>query len=112
MAKSVTDWIDESEDWQRRMLLELRTLIKTTVPDAEETLKWGQPCYSRNGLFCYLQRAKQHVTLGFQRGAQMRDPQGVLQGSGKLMRHLRFGRDAEIDEAQCSALIREAIRLD
>lgn len=112
MAKSVTDWIEEGEDWQQQLLRKLRALIRSAVPDAQEALKWGQPCYSRNGLFCYLQRAKQHVTLGFQKGARMNDPDRLLQGSGKQMRHLKFDANANIDEAQCTALIEEAIRLD
>lgn len=112
MTKSVTEWIDDTEEWQRVLLRELRSIIQTAAPDAAEALKWGQPCYSRNSLFCYLQRAKQHVTLGFQKGAQMNDPNGVLQGSGKTMRHLRFERNADIDEAQCTALVMEALRLD
>lgn len=112
MTKSVMDWIDETEDWQKTLLLELRGIIKTAAPDAEEALKWGQPCYSRNSLFCYLQRAKGHVTIGFQKGSQMSDPAGVLQGSGKTMRHLRFEQNADIDETQCSALLMEALRLD
>ena len=112
MTKSVMDWIDETEDWQKTLLLELRSIIQTAAPDAEEALKWGQPCYSRNSLFCYLQRAKQHVTLGFQKGSQMNDPAGVLQGTGKMMRHLKFERSADIDEAQCTALLIEALRLD
>lgn len=112
MAKSVVEWIDESEDWQRPMLRQLRDVIRREAPDAEEAVKWGQPCYSMNSLFCYLQRAKKHVTLGFQNGARMKDPDGVLEGEGKLMRHVKFERGADIDDPQCAGLIREALRLD
>ncbi len=83
-----------------------------TVPDAVESLKWGQPCYARNGLFCYLQRAKSHVTLGFQKGAAMNDPHGVLRGDGKQMRHVAFTEGDELDAGLCAGLIREAIRVD
>lgn len=112
MAKSVQEWIDESEGWQKTYLLQLRQIIQTTVPDAQEALKWGQPCYSRNSLFCYLQRAKKHVTLGFQNGAQLDDPGSILVGEGKQMRHLKFELGTTIDEATCTALIRSAIDLD
>ena len=112
MAKLVSDWIDEAEGWQKDALRELRSIILNTVPDAAEALKWGQPCYSRVGLFCYLQRAKQHVTLGFQKGALMKDPAGLLRGSGKEMRHLKFERSDDIDEARCVGYIQEALRLD
>ena len=110
--KTVLQWIDESEQWQSALLSELRTVIQSTVPDAQEAMKWGQPCFSRNGLFCYLQRAKNHVTLGFQKGAKMNDPDGLLKGDGKQMRHVKFGQNSQIDPVQCAALIKEAIRLD
>ena len=112
MAKSVMDWVDECEDWQKVGILRLRQIILTTVPDAREELKWGQPCYSRNKLFCYLQRAKGHVTLGFQKGAQLDDPSGVLEGDGKQMRHMKFTPGATIDDAICTDLIRNAVSLD
>jgi len=112
MANAVEVWIDQADGWQKRLLQELRAVILAAVPDATEALKWGQPCYSRNGLFCYLQRSKGHVTLGFQKGARMKDPESLLQGDGKQMRHLKFDSDATIDEETCTGFILEAIRLD
>jgi hypothetical protein len=93
-------------------LQRLRAIILSLSPDATEAFKWGQPCYTRNALFCYLQRAKTHVTLGFQKGALMSDPGNRLLGDGKQMRHIRFGPDEAIDTALCTALIEEALRLD
>jgi len=58
------------------------------------------------------QRAKAHVTLGFQQGAVMHDPHGVLRGEGKQMRHVTFEEGDDVDAAVCADLIREAIRVD
>ena len=41
MPKSVDDWINESDDWQKVYLKHLRAIILAAVPDAEEALKWG-----------------------------------------------------------------------
>lgn len=112
MAKTVQEWFDESEDWQKPLLRDLREIIFSAVPDAKEDLKWGQPCYKRNSNFCYLQRAKSHVTLGFQKGAKFSDPHGLLTGEGKQMRHVAFPAGSSIDRALCLALINEANRLD
>jgi len=35
------------------------------------------------------------VNLGFQRGADLQDPSGVLQGTGKAMRHISLKRLSE-----------------
>jgi len=112
MATSVDAWFDQGSARQRAQLAELRSILRATVPDAVESLKWGQPCYARRGLFCYLQRAKAHVTLGFQQGAVMQDPHGVLRGAGKQMRHVTFEEGDDVDAAVCADLIREAIRVD
>ena len=112
MSTTVDQWISIAPEAQRAQLNELRALILAIAPDATEALKWGQPCYTRNGLFCYLQRAKSHVTLGFQKGALMSDPGKRLLGDGKQMRHVSFGPGETIDMASCKALIEEALRLD
>jgi len=112
MATTVDAWFDQGSARQRAQLAELRSILRATVPDAVESLKWGQPCYVRRSLFCYLQRAKTHVTLGFQQGAVMNDPHGVLRGKGKQMRHVTFEEGDDVDAAVCADLIREAIRVD
>jgi hypothetical protein len=112
MGKTIEEWFDEAGARQKAQLLVLRSIIMATVPDAVEALKWGQPCYSRNGLFCYLQRSKAYVTLGFQKGASMHDPQHALHGDGRQMRHITFNANDEVDGTLCSNLIKEAINLD
>ncbi|MBL8590500.1 MAG: DUF1801 domain-containing protein [Methylobacteriaceae bacterium] len=112
MSRSIDAWIAEAPEAQRSQLQRLRSLVIAAAPDAVESLKWGQPCFARKTLFCYLQRARTHVTLGFQKGALMSDPDKRLVGDGKLMRHVRFGRSETIDTKLCTALIEEALRVD
>ncbi|HVH27205.1 MAG TPA: DUF1801 domain-containing protein [Vicinamibacterales bacterium] len=51
-----------------------------------------------------------HVTLGFHRGADLDDPGGVLQGSGKTWRHLVLKKLSELDRPELRALLRRARR--
>jgi hypothetical protein len=37
--------------------------------------------------FCYIAAHKDQVNLGFNYGAELPEPEGLLQGPGKLMRH-------------------------
>lgn len=112
MANTVDDWIGESTGVQQLQLATLRQLILAAVPEAKEAIKWGQPCFSRKALFCYLQRAKTHVTLGFQKGARMNDPDGLLVGEGSAMRHVKITPTDTMDESRITTLIREAVRVD
>jgi hypothetical protein len=51
------------------------------------------------------------VTLFFLRGASLPDPQGVLSGSGRLVRHLRLEDASTLDRAPVKALMAEALGL-
>ena len=42
----------------------LRGLVKAAVPNAKESIKWGQPVYEENGPFAYVRRSKTTSTSG------------------------------------------------
>jgi hypothetical protein len=44
----------------------------------------------------YIGVYKKHVNLGFHRGASMDDPDGVLEGSGKQLRHIKIKSQADL----------------
>jgi hypothetical protein len=48
------------------------------------------------------------VTLFFLRGADLDDPEGLLEGTGRLVRSLRLERAADLDRPAVRALIRQA----
>lgn len=112
MTIEVENWISAAPPNQQVQLRRLRSIILELAPDSDEAIKWNQPCYTQRHLFCYLQRAKKHVTMGFQNGARLNDPSSLLSGDGKLMRHINFAADAEIEEIAIKALIRDALRVD
>lgn len=105
-------WFAALDPAQHEILADLRALILATDDNIEETLKWGQPCYTQNGLFCYLQKAKAHVTIGFQKGAQIVDDANLLEGQGKDMRHLRFSLGSTVPRDDVQRLVNAALALD
>lgn len=112
MEQAVRTWFDKLTEGQREMLHELRDLVLSSDDNLTENLKWQQPCYSRNQLVCYLQKAKTHVTLGFQQGAHLSDPMNILEGSGKSMRHVKLALNRAFDREPLKALLVEAIAWD
>jgi hypothetical protein len=64
--------------------------------DVRELLHDGHPtaCVG-DAAFAYVNVFKDHVNVGFFRGAEIDDPERLLQGTGRFMRHvkLRPGRD-------------------
>jgi len=55
--------------------------------------------------FAYVGVFKAHVNVGFFLGSELPDPAGLLEGTGKRMRHVKLRPDAEIDADALSALI-------
>ncbi len=58
--------------------------------------------------FGYVNVFQAHVNVGFFQGATLRDPAGLLQGTGKRMRHVKLKPGEAVYEAALAALIREA----
>ena len=55
--------------------------------------------------FGYVNVFKAHVNVGFFFGAELQDPTGLLEGSGKRMRHVKVKPGADLNFAALSALI-------
>jgi hypothetical protein len=55
--------------------------------------------------FGYVNSFKSHVNVGFFYGALLKDPTGLLQGSGKRMRHVKLIPGPELDTAALHDLI-------
>jgi hypothetical protein len=58
--------------------------------------------------FGYVNVFKSHVNVGFFRGAELPDPAHLLEGTGKLMRHVRLEPGLAADAASLSKLIETA----
>jgi len=58
--------------------------------------------------FGYVNVFTAHVNVGFFQGAGLRDPAGLLQGSGKFMRHVKLRPGLAIDAAALHQLIEAA----
>jgi len=63
-ADDVDSYIASSEPEARPTLNELRKLIKSTIPKAEESISWGVPFYKYHGLLAGFAVFKNHVSFG------------------------------------------------
>lgn len=89
------------------MILQEVPLAYELLYDAYNTVSMAYS-YSEdlNDAFCHVAAYTLHVNLGFNRGADLADPNGVLQGSGKRIRHVRI----ESAEDLASPYVRDFIR--
>ena len=77
--------------------------------DVRELLHDGHPtaCVG-DAAFGYVNAFSAHVNVGFFRGAELADPAGLLEGTGKVMRHLKLSPDRDLDPAALTELIEAA----
>jgi hypothetical protein len=90
----------------------LREVIRTTAPEARETIKWAQPVYESGGPFAYIKAFGKSVNLGFWRGTEIHDPSGRLVGEGDRMRHVRLVTLADVDRDLVAGWVRQAVELN
>jgi len=84
-------------------------VIRKCGDDVREVLHDGQPTACVAGAaFAYVDTFKAHVNVGFFRGAELADPKGMLEGSGKLMRHVKIRPGTNLDSVALSNLIHAA----
>ena len=61
------------------------------------------------GGFCHVAAYAKHVNLGFNQGASLPDPKGLLAGSGARIRHVRIARASDAAQPGVLALVRAAV---
>jgi hypothetical protein len=59
--------------------------------------------------YAYIAVHGAHVNLGFYYGASLVDPQGILEGNGKTLRHIKLGDVASARSSAVANLLRQAI---
>jgi hypothetical protein len=84
-------------------------VIRGCGDDVREVLHDGHPtaCVA-DAAFAYVNAFKSHVNVGFFGGAVLADPAGLLEGTGKFMRHVKLRPDGNVDAAALRALIQSA----
>lgn len=59
--------------------------------------------------FIHIATYAQHVNLGFDRGTELDDPDELLKGTGKLIRHIRLTTIADVKQKFVIRLIEQAV---
>lgn len=109
---TVDEYIAKLGSPQREVVEGLRRIVKEAAPAATESIKWRMPWFEQNGLLCYIDSAKGHVRFGFYRGAELPDPEGLLEGTGKTGRHIKVRDLKDILRGPLTSLVKEAVRLN
>jgi hypothetical protein len=91
----------------------VRSLMKKEVKGVEEYVNpWNIPSFDSNGPLCCFMVGKFHVTFAFMRGASLTDPEKLLEGTGKGVRHVKLRNVADVKKPGVKNLVVEAATLN
>ncbi len=107
----ISDYDPDIQEWA----LSARDLVLSVQPQAREEVEtsWGGYLLFKQGAgggntVCFISAHNKHVSLGFSEGAELADPAGLLQGSGKRQRHVKIKKAADLERAGLKELLTEA----
>jgi hypothetical protein len=108
---SVDAWFGQPDHELRRLARPWFERMRGCGDDVRELMHDGYPtaCVGE-AAFGYVGAFSAHVNVGFFHGASLSDPAGLLEGSGKRMRHVKLRWGRPLNEAALSALIAAAYR--
>jgi hypothetical protein len=114
---SVLEYIEETNPTEVRELLTAAPLFlqETLPPFATCAIKWRIPFYSLRRNFCYLNRHRDHITLGFPHGYKLAPQPGVLLGESENLKQVRYLEICSVEglySEETLQILHEAILLD
>ena len=97
------------------LALRTRKFVLELLPGAEESVDTSAPVIGYGygpgykGLICTLILSKSGVKLGLVRGAELADPKGLLEGSGKTHRYVSLKTPPDLGRLGLKKLVQAAV---
>ena len=103
MGDGFDEIVAESTPRVRDLAIGCRALIREVFPAMVE-VPWPRQRVIGHGVgprkmsehFCYIAVQRDHVNLGFNYGAELPDPERLLEGPGKLLRHVKIASEEDL----------------
>lgn len=107
--------IADVEPRSKKIARRLRSFIFDIHPDAVEVVRLGDRAATygvgpkkMSEAYAYISPQKEYVNLGFFYGTSLEDPEGLQEGTGKAMRHVKVRSVEEADQPAVRRLIEAA----
>ena len=113
------EFLSGSDPTVRSLALRLRTIVVGEMAPCHEYIFWmrtkvvllyGSSDRVIDDNICFISVFARHVDLAFKRGADLDDPDGILEGAGKGMRHIKVKASADLARAAIRSLLRQSRR--
>lgn len=117
MADDVERFLGSYPSDVRTLALQLRALVLSCAPKSHEAVRGGWKAITygtgpgMKETFAAISPQRTWVNLGFTRGAQMEDPKGLLEGSGKGIRHVKVRSPEDARSPALKTLVKQALAM-
>ena len=113
---TIDDVLKDVAEPLRGIILRLRELVLAADPDTTEqprpgdnALSYGVGPQKMKQGYIYISPQRGYVNLGFYKGASLPDPDGLLEGTGKALRHVKIRTLEDAKRPAVLALIVAAV---
>jgi hypothetical protein len=114
MNDSLQELLNEFSPEIQQLAMVARERIRELVPEAQEKVMKGYKALTYHfggGMkdqFAALVLHRTHLNLQFPDGVNLPDPAGLLEGTGKSMRHVKIREEGTLQREEVSELIASA----
>jgi hypothetical protein len=106
---AIDSWLNRRADDLHSIARAWFARMRECGGDVRELMHDGCPTACvEDGAFGYVNVFTAHVNVGFYHGVALADPAGLLQGTGKHMRHVKLKPGVDVDAAALNALVTAA----
>ena len=90
----------------------LRTMMRQCAPGAREEISYGILMWKQKRALAVVSPTKKDITFAFSRGAKFEDKFELLQGVGKVSKHVKIKRVKNTPQAALKYYIKQALQFD
>ncbi len=113
MTDKIDEFINDIENDKSNLVSKLRVLASDLFDAPKEGIKWNALClFKGERAFVGIMPYKKYVSVIFDQGAKLSDPNGILEGKGKQMRHIKIYQERDIRDKEVAYFIKESYLLD
>jgi len=107
---SFAAWRRDQSASNQRLIDALADLVEGSAPEFTRTVKWGQGCWTHGDVpRVYIHAEPDHVQFGFYSGSRLSDPEGLLVGKGKHVRHVKVFTPEDMPREALFALLAQVL---
>lgn len=100
------EWLDQKPEILSAITTKWFKVLKNCGPAVQDIFHDDHPVLCvETAPFAYIDVFKSHINLGFFYGAELPDPNGLLEGMGKRMRHIKLYPSKSSKDQEIKTLI-------